>query len=692
MSGILLIVSVKATVLLGLAFGGARIMARAPAASRSALWAATAGALSLLPILEAALPGWRVPVLPAAALVTASYEEGVEASGRTSPPPKMHSEPAVGDAARSGSVGTAGRSFAGRGRPGGTAVARSGEGGRSRMAAWSDLALLLWLAGFGWMLARLLVQRRRLSALLDRGIVDTDGAVARVVRQRARAMGIARPPRVVLSAEDVVPVTWGVLRPVVVLPRTALDWPDAQIRTAVIHELAHVKRGDVATATIGALACAVHWFNPLAWIALRRLRAEQELACDDLVLRHGAAPADYAAALVAIARVLRSPASVSPLAASVVRPGSLNDRVRAILDVGRRREGLPPARCAALVGSVLVGTGVLAAFAPAAVRARVPASPSERDIWITEPSAVAAQLPPCWREDGPRSLSVNVDSRVSRLRVERSDDECEGRILLSGPVSFDLEFTRTLAGGTAGDSLVLEERTAEAWHRVRVTSSRRGVVAVDHWRNGERSGRATARAFLDSRATTLAHYTWAVVASYVETLLAAGGPDAVIEAIDAMPPDRVAARYVDELLGRASLTDDQMRRLLRVIRRGITSDGTAADVLHLVAVRDREVAAHRRSEMLAAMASVGSDGTHAEMLSRMITATPSVDIAAMTLQSAVATIGSDGVMADFILRTLDRVPQLVAHGSNREALDRAVATIGSDRLRARVASRLAGLP
>jgi beta-lactamase regulating signal transducer with metallopeptidase domain len=55
----------------------------------------------------------------------------------------------------------------------------------------------------------------------------------------------------------------------------------------LLHELSHAKRLDCAARLVGQLACAVYWFNPLAWLALTWLQAESERACDDLVLRAG---------------------------------------------------------------------------------------------------------------------------------------------------------------------------------------------------------------------------------------------------------------------------------------------------------------------------------------------------------------------------------------------------------------------
>src|SRR4051794_30108067 len=95
-------------------------------------------------------------------------------------------------------------------------------------------------------------------------------------------------------------MTWGVLRPVVLLPADAIGWSEERLTMALLHELAHVKRWDCLTQLVARATCAVYWFNPLSWLALARIRREQEQASDDLALGCGLERHSYADHLLAI--------------------------------------------------------------------------------------------------------------------------------------------------------------------------------------------------------------------------------------------------------------------------------------------------------------------------------------------------------------------------------------------------------
>ena len=87
--------------------------------------------------------------------------------------------------------------------------------------------------------------------------------------------------------------------------------------------------------SIAQLACALYWFNPLAWIAARHIRTERERACDDLVLACGTRGPDYAEELLEIARVMRGgryPALLAGATLAMAHRSQLEGRLIAILD------------------------------------------------------------------------------------------------------------------------------------------------------------------------------------------------------------------------------------------------------------------------------------------------------------------------------------------------------------------------
>jgi BlaR1 peptidase M56/ankyrin repeat protein len=168
--------------------------------------------------------------------------------------------------------------------------------------------------------------------------------------------------RLGISPAVAVPVTFGWRRPVVLLPEAARGWEEEQLREALLHELAHVRRHDWALQMIARAVRALHWFDPLVWLLFRRLLLEAELACDDQVLRAGAAPADYAGRLVALAREVRNASRRPAEAVAFTRPSGLASRVASILDP-RRRRGTPGRL--AVAGTALAALIFLLAVAPA---------------------------------------------------------------------------------------------------------------------------------------------------------------------------------------------------------------------------------------------------------------------------------------------------------------------------------------
>src|SRR6185295_14492512 len=205
-------------------------------------------------------------------------------------------------------------------------------------------ALALGLARLTWIAARC------------EPIIDSRWVVPAV--DVGTRMGISRPVEVLQSTHDRLLVTWGLWRPRIILPAGARDWSDDRIRIVLCHELSHVRRRDGLLQVIAGLLRAIYWFNPLVWIACRRLRHESERACDDDVLNLGMTGHQYASELLDIARTMRRPMWTP--APAMARPSSLQRRVSAMLNAGLDRSPVSTAARAAIAAAALSVAVILA--------------------------------------------------------------------------------------------------------------------------------------------------------------------------------------------------------------------------------------------------------------------------------------------------------------------------------------------
>ena len=353
----LLALALKGAALFAAAAGAAALLRGASSAARRAAWALGFAAVLALPALSALLPRWSAPVLPARAaaadpLPSSSFEPG---------PPAAAPIPAAGAAPRIAEESTDAAPA-----PASSALA---------LPPFDLPALLLavWAAGalaaLAWLAAGVLGAR---SLVLGAAEVRDPAWIA-ALADAARAAGVRRPVRLVASGRVGVPLTWGTLRPVIVLPAAADAWDAGQRRCVLLHELAHVRRGDWLVQAGAWCACALHWFNPLAWHALRRLRAEIELSADDRVLDAGFEAEDYAAHLLAVARAFRAPRAAAAAAVAMAHPSRLEGRLVAILTPARHRR--PPRRRALASGAAaaLLLCAPLAALTPVPRAASSPA-------------------------------------------------------------------------------------------------------------------------------------------------------------------------------------------------------------------------------------------------------------------------------------------------------------------------------
>jgi beta-lactamase regulating signal transducer with metallopeptidase domain len=191
--------------------------------------------------------------------------------------------------------------------------------------------ILLWLAGLFFLLARLALGILGASRLTREGETLDDSAWQRLLQRFVSAVSIRRKVGLKSHRKVVVPLTWGLLRPVVIMPAGAASWDEEKRSSALFHELSHVKRADFMVTLLVRLSLALFWFNPLSWIVFKMLKSEQEKACDELALRAGIRPSAYAASLLSIKRSAGLPGYSSAAVLGMSGRSQLNDRLLAIL-------------------------------------------------------------------------------------------------------------------------------------------------------------------------------------------------------------------------------------------------------------------------------------------------------------------------------------------------------------------------
>ena len=346
-----------------LILAGASVIAsalrRSTAAARHLAWSLALSSILVLPFLTLALPSWSWSVLP-----TPSNRRGEEvlAGALVGQAPRG---PAAFDLTDEPGKSPGPAEVAAKPMP--TAEARSGPSlplekpdpirPVSIPGSWRGWAWIvgLWSIGVAVALGGPLLGPIGLRRLRRRAILLDRGDWAELARESAERLGLRRHFLLMQSDRELMPMTWGWLEPIVLLPAEASTWSLERRRDVLLHELAHVRRFDCPMQTVAQLACAVYWFNPLAWYAARRMRIERERACDDLVLSAGSRASDYAGHLLEMAQRLHSARSSSMAAVAMSRPSQLEGRLLAILDPNRRRGGIGRTSTAiAAIGLVVV--------------------------------------------------------------------------------------------------------------------------------------------------------------------------------------------------------------------------------------------------------------------------------------------------------------------------------------------------
>lgn len=217
-------------------------------------------------------------------------------------------------------------------------------------------------------------------------------------QQFLHAQPLRRRTAIRQSDRITAPLSYGVFRPVILLP-SGTDWTDeASLRYVLTHEMTHIRRLDAVTKLILTMALCVHWFNPLVWVMNILANRDVELACDADVLRQlgWQSRSNYALTLISMEE---RKSSLTPLSSSFSK-NAIEERIIAMMKFKRTS-------VTALTIALIMMLGVSAAFATTAApdTQAKPHSFSTSKLSGDAPVASASSAPDSWLAQWESSLA-----------------------------------------------------------------------------------------------------------------------------------------------------------------------------------------------------------------------------------------------------------------------------------------------
>ena len=288
---------------------------RKSAAVRGFVWSMAIVGCLIVPLFSLVLPKWELGILPAEAPVSI-------AQSQLSPKP-VSSIPITSIQPQPNLV--------------------TGQSGFLTILHWTDWMAIVWAGAGLFLLIRLIVGIGAVWHISVRG--NNFSRAADQCRSNWNQRANVR-----LSNRIAVPMVWGFLRPVILLPVDADQWQTERLRAVLLHELAHIKRWDWTMQMVTQITCAVYWFNPFVWFIAHRIRIEAEQACDDQVLNAGYQSTKYAQLLLDITRNVKIAKVTARAAVAIAHSSKIERRLRTVLAENLNRHP---------VKKVAVGIGLL---------------------------------------------------------------------------------------------------------------------------------------------------------------------------------------------------------------------------------------------------------------------------------------------------------------------------------------------
>ena len=195
------------------------------------------------------------------------------------------------------------------------------------------LPALIWVAGIVLIMLRILFKNYFLSVKISSIRLLTDSSLLDLLEECKIEMNLKVPVTVVETTEVTSPSLMGFIRPCLLLPpdlRNNLS--KEELRFVILHELAHLKRIDIQMNWLITILFICHWFNPLVWIAFRKIRGDREIACDDRAMSYMSDPEKkkYGLTMIKLVELLKDERALPGFVGIIESKNNFKERINII--------------------------------------------------------------------------------------------------------------------------------------------------------------------------------------------------------------------------------------------------------------------------------------------------------------------------------------------------------------------------